>query len=53
MRKMYVLGFAAAAMLTLGSCGPKRYGCNKRRCIVTVPVTTGQATAAAIPTQNA
>ncbi|WP_165764617.1 hypothetical protein [Flavobacterium cyanobacteriorum] len=32
-KSLLVLG-AAALLVLITSCGPKRYGCNKRRCIV-------------------
>jgi hypothetical protein len=34
MKRKFLLGFGAALLVFTTSCGPKRYGCNKRRCLV-------------------
>lgn len=34
MKRNYFLAMGVVAVLLLSSCGPKRYGCNRRRCIV-------------------
>ena len=52
MKRKILLAFGAALLVLTTSCGPKRYGCNKKRCIVNNTAEKGvQPTATA--TKNA